>query len=88
MICNSKRPGKACTFMGPKKCIAVSCEFVVDKCGTCSNIAPDGYCDKYTHPKAKWTSVGGCPLNTNKVLVAVEVRKLNPIKASKKLKGK
>jgi hypothetical protein len=89
--CITLRPGIDCAFWSRGKCSIDHCDKIVDDCrtlGDCGNIAPDGYCSKWPKPSVQWKTLGGCSLYTKKVLKEVEKHKLNPIKASKKLKGK
>jgi len=88
--CITTRPGKECFLMGKSMCTLypLTCLPVVDKCDTCKHVDPMGYCNVYISPKARWSLLGGCPLNTNRVVKEEEKKRINPLKASKKSKGK
>jgi hypothetical protein len=55
---------------------------VVEKCGNCEKIS-EGFCSVYVNPAGKW-AVGGCFIATHIKKLAVEKKKVNPIKASKR----
>jgi hypothetical protein len=63
---------------------------VVSKCAGCKNVegkVEDGaYCSRYYRPAAAWSKLGGCNLCTvpKSEPAAVKVRKVNPLKASKR----
>ncbi|MFA5395313.1 MAG: hypothetical protein WC346_04765 [Methanogenium sp.] len=89
MICKTNRPGRSCILWDKKndKCNSSICEKASDECKNCKHVCDDGYCNKFISPSAKWKILGGCPMDTNKIVKEEIKHKLNPIKASKK-KGK
>lgn len=63
-------------------------KFIIEKCVGCKKVTPDNFCDVYINPEAKWL-VGGCGISTHISKLTTEIaRKLNPIKASKRMKKK
>jgi hypothetical protein len=61
---------------------------VIEKCVGCMKVTEDNYCSVYLNPEGKW-DVGGCGISTHISKLTTEVaKKQNPIKASKKMKGK
>jgi len=87
MKCITLKFGKECAFMGRQKCtFPGSCHPIDIKCEGCKNIEIYNditYCISYPYPYAKWNS-GGCGLATHIVKVKEDIKKLNPLKASKK----
>ncbi|MBI2881452.1 MAG: hypothetical protein HYY21_07670 [Candidatus Tectomicrobia bacterium] len=94
MICTTIREGIDCVFMSPKGCSfnGGQCHTVAEQCAGCKFLVefPTGkYCQVFPDPVSKW-SFGACNLATHldKGKAAVEQKKLNPLKASKRsLKG-
>jgi hypothetical protein len=61
---------------------------VIDKCLGCKKITEDNFCEAYINPEGKW-AVGGCGISTHISKLSEEVKKkINPLKASKRLKKK
>lgn len=61
---------------------------IIEKCVGCAKVTPDNFCDVYVNPEGKW-AVGGCGISTHISKLTTEVaKKLNPIKASKRMKKK
>lgn len=85
--CNTIRNGVRCPFMEDKCTFPDGiCNPVVEQCEGCKNIDVYNeltYCKTYMKPEVKWLS-GRCPMNTIKIVVAEDTKKLNPLKASKK----
>ena len=93
MICDTVRTGKDCTFIKKSGCsyIAKTCfPIVEEKCTECKNVESFNekkYCKSYMNPELTWKT--GCGLNTARILTKEEVKKINPLKASKQAsKGK
>lgn len=82
MICKTVRKGRECSFQKTKGCIIEGCVQATERCGTCKKIK-DGFCSVYPHPAVIWSYLGGCPLDTNKVIKEESKKKINPLKASK-----
>lgn len=60
------------------------CEKIIDKCVGCNRIENE-YCKAFIRPTVKWTAGSGeCPLANHIVHEAVEAKKINPLKLSKK----
>jgi hypothetical protein len=58
------------------------CEKIIDKCVGCNRVEND-YCKAFIHPTVKWLT-GDCALANHIVYEAKEVKKINPLKLSKK----
>ena len=93
MICATVKAGTECLFMSAKGCgyNGGSCHPITEQCDGCAKTAEYSgglYCLIYPDPAAKW-SYGRCPSAThNKEDIKVVEQKINPIKASKRAKGK
>lgn len=89
MICDKIDKRSKCSFRSKNNiCKAIGlCERVIEKCSSCKHNI-ESFCDVFIVPRVHWIALGGCPMDTNRVIKEEEVKhKLNPIKASKK-KGK
>jgi hypothetical protein len=67
-----------------------TCQPIVENCGECKNtlsLNENIYCKSYMSPKASWIHLGGCAMNTVKVVKVEETKVMNSIKASKKSVG-
>ena len=87
MICETERKGKDCSFMKKTGCNYVfgKCFPIVEKCKDCKKIETFGennFCNAYMKPEIVWRT--GCALTTTRVLTKDEIKKINPLKASKK----
>jgi len=61
---------------------------IIEKCVGCTKITPDNFCAVYINPEGKWL-IGGCGVSTHISKLTTETsKKLNPIKASKRMKKK
>jgi hypothetical protein len=62
---------------------------IIEKCVGCKKITEDNCCEVYINPEVKW-AVGGCGISTHisKLPPDVIAKKINPLKASKRLKKK
>ena len=89
MTCTTVRPGFNCFFMTKKGCTAPGgkCEPIVEQCNGCANVYTlngSTYCKSFPLPSTKW-SVGSCNLATHlEKSTDSEVRRVNPLKASKR----
>lgn len=85
MLCRTVRKGSECSFAKASGCsyIGTSCAQVIEKCIGCSRIV-DNFCSTYPDPVLKWAYGYQCPMATHIKKEAVEVKKMNPLKASKK----
>lgn len=92
MKCVKVRKDKECVFAIKNGCSFINntCNPIVDECNGCENtIVYDNitYCKSYMDPKIKWVN-GRCPMCSVKINIKKDEHKLNPIKASKKLRKK
>lgn len=93
MQCQTIKPGIECIFMEKVGCKfnGGKCYPATEKCFGCSRIieyAGDKYCTTYANPPYKWQS-GKCNLASHIVKeVKAEVKKTNPLKASKRESGR
>jgi len=93
MICATTKKGIECSFMGAKGCSFTggTCKEIIEKCEGCNHVLALGdkkYCKAFPDPKGKWM-FGSCNLATHIVRKVDEVKKMNPLKASKKaMQGK
>ncbi len=88
MLCTTTKKGIDCFFMSKKGCtfLGGKCHEIVAQCEGCGHIlacADKKYCKAYPDPAAKW-QFGSCNLATHIVRKLTEVKKVNPLKASKK----
>ncbi|MDL2286516.1 PxxKW family cysteine-rich protein [Desulfococcaceae bacterium OttesenSCG-928-F15] len=89
MICTTTRNGQDCVFMKKSGCsfIGGTCLSAVEACMGCARISEQEsgiYCTIYPDPKLKWKN-GHCNMATHvKTESAVETKKANPLKASKR----
>jgi hypothetical protein len=92
MKCKTIREGKECIHQKPNGlCVIIGCENTIDLCserGACNQIDQEGFCKIYFKPRVIWCNIGGCGRYSNKSVKIEEERKLNPLKASKRMKGK
>jgi hypothetical protein len=58
------------------------CDKIVEQCVGCNRVEND-YCKAFICPTTKWLT-GDCALASHIVREAVEVKKVNPLKLSKK----
>lgn len=58
------------------------CEKIVEKCVGCNRVEKD-YCKAFICPETKWLT-GDCTLASHIVYEVREVKKVNPLKLSKK----
>jgi len=56
-----------------------------DLCFGCLKVDSETKCSVYEKPSV-WVRKGDCPMKTNKVLLEVKGKKINPLKASKRKK--
>lgn len=93
MICTTVKAGSDCAFMTKVGCgyNGGSCHPVVETCEGCQRVKEletGRYCSTYPNPAQKWKT-GNCNFATHiKVEKVQQQNKVNPIKASKRLKGK
>ena len=92
MKCDTIKRGLECFLMETKGCMMgkEGCFTIIDKCVGCSRIIPienKTYCMAYPNPAMKWQT-GGCGLATHIIKEKIAEKKLNPIKQSKKSRGK
>ena len=64
---------------------------IVEKCAGCNKIYDDGtlpiqFCISYAVPASRQRL--GCPLQSNREMTKEEIKKVNPLKASKRSKKK
>ena len=93
--CSTIKTGRTCIFMKKSGCgyNGGQCHPVVDACQDCGKIEsfPNGnFCRVFAEPALKW-SPGPCNMSTNgngKEEKETPTKKLNPLKASKRSKGK
>jgi hypothetical protein len=91
MICQTIKAGTECIFMKKSGCTynGGQCHPIVEACQGCDRIVqfPTGsYCNSYCEPRLKWMN-GSCNLATHVKKAqnnAGAVKKLNPLKASKR----
>ncbi len=61
---------------------------IIDKCVGCKKVTEDNFCEVYINTAGKG-NCGGCGISTHISKVnEVIVKKMNPLKASKKMKKK
>lgn len=91
MVCQTIKVGTECIFMTKTGCTynGGKCHPIVDNCNGCGRVVeyPSGlYCKAYTEPGRKWVNGSSCSLATHvkKDNGTVEMKKLNPLKASKR----
>lgn len=93
MICTTVREGHECTFMKKQGCgfRGGSCHPIVEQCNGCNRVVScnaASYCVSAPEPALKWRN-GVCNLATHvKADAAKQQAKINPIKASKRARGK
>ncbi len=91
MKCTTVRKGEECVFMTPNGCSfnGGCCYEIVEACSGCSRCKEyEGgwYCTVAPDPAAKWKN-GSCNLATHVASGGAEKsQKINPIKASKRMK--
>lgn len=74
-FCNVRDLNKYCM-------LEKQCEKIVDQCVGCNRIE-NGYCKAFIRPATRWLA-GNCTLASHIVYEAKEVKKVNPLKLSKK----
>lgn len=89
MKCTTVRPDFDCVFMTKAGCgfHAGACQPIVEKCEGCAHIIEKSgqkYCDVFPDPAFKW-SVGYCNFATHIKVEAKTEKKINPLKASKRM---
>lgn len=91
MICTTTRKGHDCVFMSAKGCTYTdgTCQEAVEPCEGCARIVEIEtgiFCTVCAAPAAKW-KIGNCNMATHVKLEgpAEGAKKINPIKASKRL---
>jgi hypothetical protein len=93
MICDVIKIGQECAFMTKKGCSydGGKCYAIVERCQGCGRAMtfPAGqFCVSFPDPATKWSS-RDCNMATHLVKTKVEVKEVNPLKASKrKMAGK
>lgn len=93
MDCNTNKPGVDCLFMSSTGCAynGGSCHPIVEQCQGCSHVItyPAGqYCRTYSDPSVKWIDARCNFATHNRIESREERKKLNPLKASKRSRGK
>lgn len=92
MKCNTIRMNKDCPFMTKKGCSyrMGACLPIVEKCGECKNVEvfnDKTYCTVYMNPEVIWTTSCGKSTVKQKPIIEDAVKKVNPLKQSKKDSG-
>jgi len=93
MRCTTIKVDTECFFMTPRGCTypGGACKTIVADCEGCDHVQewPTGrYCSSTADPAARWT-FGTCNMATHvKIAHAVEKKKVNPLKASKRAGGR
>ncbi len=90
-VCSTIKPGRPCVFMKKTGCgyNGGQCHPIVEACQGCSHVEslPHGdFCRVFAEPALKWKG-GLCNMSTNgngKEAKDAPVKKLNPLKASKR----
>lgn len=90
MLCATIKEGSECNFMTAQGCSFNGgiCHTVEEKCNGCARVVDYNggqYCNTYADPSSKWL-LGKCNFATNgdKEGVKKEVKKINPLKESKR----
>lgn len=59
-------------------------EKIHEKCVGCAKVTAEDFCAAYPKPSIWWEKRGGCAAATHTRKLIEEVKKVNPLKASKK----
>ena len=91
MVCKTIKTGAECIFMAKNGCTynGGQCHPIVDQCHGCNRVVeyPSGlYCNAFSEPQLKWFNGSSCSMATHlkKMPTSTTVKKLNPLKASKR----
>ncbi|MBI2876635.1 MAG: hypothetical protein HYY20_07115 [Candidatus Tectomicrobia bacterium] len=93
MQCTTNKPGIDCLFMTNQGCgyNGGSCHSIVEQCEGCNNVityVTGQYCRTYSDPPVKWIDTRCNFATHNRIEAREERKKLNPLKASKRSRGK
>ena len=90
-ICLKNKPEQFCVFWNNECSFNGTCQPVVEECktagkkgGECNNIE-GGFCKVYAAPAIKWLN-DKCPMTSDRNIEIEQVKKINPLKASKRRK--
>ncbi len=92
MDCITVKPGVECSFMSKKGCSfnGGSCHQIIESCTGCARVLTNdlgSFCASFPDPTIKWKR-GACNFATHVKAAAAVEQKVNPLKASKRARGK